>query len=74
MTVNKPIKAPDAASDAAEAYADLVLAAAIINMCEGGDFSSDCHAFTRSVVRLCKTAQQRALRRYDQAIDRLPKD
>lgn len=57
--------AQDHAEEAAKARCDLNIFYAVIAILEGGTLSSDTHADASAIIQRCKTASQKALRRYD---------
>lgn len=57
--------AVDHAEEAAKANCDLNIFHAVVAMLEGGTISADADADAHAIIRRCKDASQKALRRYD---------
>lgn len=58
----------DHAEDAAKARCDLNAFHGVIAFLEGGIISSDGSPDADKIIRICKSANQKALRRYDRAL------
>ena len=59
------------AKEAARAHTDLTVFAVIVAILEGGTVSAAAQPDDFKIIRLCQSAQQKCLRRYDQAVDAL---
>ena len=59
------------AEDASRARCDLNILYGVIAILEGGTISSDCNRDAERIIAICKSASQKALGRYDRAIERL---
>ena len=59
------------AAEAASARCDLNILYGVIAILEGGTVSSHVNRDAERIIGICKTASQKALRRYDTAIERL---
>lgn len=66
----KPKDASYWATEAARAHTDLNIFAAVVSLLEGGHVSSDVQPFDFRIIRLAQQAQQRCLKRYDDAVAR----
>ncbi len=58
----------DLAEEVAKAHTDLNIFAAIEATLEGGIVSADVQPDDFAIIRICQRAQQRCLRRYDNAL------
>ena len=59
------------ATDAAIARCDLNILYGVIAILEGGTVSSNVNRDAERIINICRTASQKALRRYDTAIQQL---
>ena len=62
----------DYAKEAARAHTDLNIFHAVINLMDGGFVSAPAGPDAQRIVRLCRDAAERCLRRYDAALAKLP--
>jgi hypothetical protein len=70
--MSKPKKtAAQWAKEAAVARSDLNIFAAVVALLEGGTVSADANPDDFAVIKRCQSAQQRCLRRYDRALEKL---
>lgn len=57
--------------EAAQAHTDLNVFGAVVQLLEGGLLSSDSQPDDFRIIRICNSAEQKALHRYDAALAKL---